>query len=147
MDLIKILAIVGSCSVLVVVVELIRRGRLKEKYSLLWLFAGGILLLLSSTRDLLNYISHLLGVFYPPSLLFLIAFLFLLLITLHFSVVISGLAEKNKQLAQELALLRQEMVGGTGRSVVKNERQVDSPKGEGVTIQAERLKGGEADGG
>jgi hypothetical protein len=115
MDLIKILAIVGSGSVLFAVIELIRRGRLKEKYSLLWLFAGGILLLLSSSRDLLNFISHLLGVFYPPSLLFLIAFLFLLLITLHFSVVVSGLTEKNKQLAQELAMLRQEMNRLTGK--------------------------------
>jgi hypothetical protein len=109
MDLIKILAVAGSSSVLVAVIELIRRGRLKEKYSLLWLFASSVLLLLSASRGLLNYISRLLGVFYPPSLLFLLAFLFLLLITLHFSVVVSGLSEKNKQLAQELAMLRQEM--------------------------------------
>ena len=109
MDLIKILAILGSGSVLVAVIELIRRGRLKEKYSLLWLFAGGILFVLSLSRNLLDYISHLLGIYYPPSFLFLLAFLFLLLITLHFSVVVSGLSEKNKQLAQELALLRQEI--------------------------------------
>lgn len=108
MDLLKILAIVGSGSLLVVVVELIRRGRLKERYSLLWLFAGAVLLVLSSSRDLLEFVSHLVGVYYPPSFLFLLAFLFLLLITLHFSVVISGLSEKNKQLAQELALLKQE---------------------------------------
>jgi len=109
MDLIQILAILGSGSVLVVVIELIRRGRLKEKYSLLWLFAGGILLIFSLSRDLLEYVSHLIGVHYPPSFLFLLAFLFLLLITLHFSVVLSGLSDKNKQLAQEVALLRQEM--------------------------------------
>lgn len=115
MDLIKILAVVGSCAVLLAVIELIRRGRLKEKYSLLWLFAGGILLFLSASRDLLNYLASVLGVFYPPSLLFLLAFLFLLLITLHFSVVASGLSEKNKQLAQELALLRQEMDRLTGK--------------------------------
>jgi len=109
MDLIKILAILGSGSVLFVVIELIRRGRLKERYSLLWLFAGGVLLVFSSSRYLLEYVARLLGVFYPPSLLFLLAFLFLLLITLHFSVVVSGLSEKNKQLAQEVALLRQEL--------------------------------------
>ena len=109
MDLIKIIAILGSGSVLVVVIELIRRGRLKEKYSLLWLLAGGILLLFSSSRDLLEYVSHLIGVHYPPSFLFLLAFFFLLLITLHFSVVLSGLSDKNKQLAQEVALLRQEL--------------------------------------
>lgn len=109
MDLLKILAIGCSGAGLLVVIELIRRGRLKERYSLLWLLAGVILLVLSSSRSLLEYVSHLVGIYYPPSFLFLIAFLFLLLITLHFSSVISGLSEKNKQLAQELALLRLEM--------------------------------------
>jgi hypothetical protein len=109
MDLLKLLAIIGSLALLVVVVELIRRGRLKERYSLLWLLSGAVLLLLSASRTTLEYLSHLVGIFYPPSFLFLIAFLFLLLITLHFSVVISGLSEKNKRLAQELAILRQEM--------------------------------------
>ena len=107
MDLVKILAISGSAAVLLVVLELIRRGRLKERYSLLWLFSGTVMLILSLSRGLLEYIARLVGIFYPPSLLFLVAFVFLLLITLHFSAVISGLSEKNKRLAQELALLRQ----------------------------------------
>jgi hypothetical protein len=121
MELIKIMAVLGSGSVLVVVIEMIRRGRLKERYSLLWLFASAILLLLSVSRGLLEYVSFLVGIYYPPSFLFLLAFLFLLLITLHFSSVISGLSEKNKQLAQELALLRQEMVEHMGRSEEKRD--------------------------
>ena len=117
MDLLKILSIVASGSVFVLVIELIRRGRLKERYSLLWLFASGVLLVLSSSRYMLELFSHMVGIYYAPSFLFLLAFLFLLLITLHFSVVISGLSEKNKQLAQELALLRQELMEGrTARS-------------------------------
>jgi hypothetical protein len=116
MDVIKILAIIGSAAVLITVVELIRRGWLKEQYSLLWLFAGGILLLFSVSRDLLEYASRIVGIYYPPSFLFLLAFLFLLLISLHFSVVISGLSEKNKKLAQEIALLRQEMREATRRA-------------------------------
>ncbi|HTG01027.1 MAG TPA: DUF2304 domain-containing protein [Nitrospirota bacterium] len=109
MDLLQLMAVVGSGLLLLTVVELIRRGRLKERYSLLWLAAGIILIVLSSSRQLLEYIARLLGIFYPPSFLFLLAFLFLLLITLHFSVVISGVTEKNKQLAQEIALLKQEL--------------------------------------
>ena len=109
MDYVKILAVCASLSLLVVVVELIRRGRLKERYSLLWLFAGGVLLVFSLSRHLLETVSLFLGIQYPPSFLFLLAFFFLLLITLHFSAVISGLAEKNKRLAQELALLRREV--------------------------------------
>jgi hypothetical protein len=108
MDLIKILAVLGTGTLMVVVVELIRRPIKRKVFPALAL-CGGILLVLSLSRDLLEYIARLLGVFYPPSFLFLLAFLFLLLITLHFSVVVSGLAEKNKQLAQELALLRQEL--------------------------------------
>ncbi len=107
MDIVKIIAITGIATLLLVVFEMVRRGRLKERYSLLWLFSGCVLLVLSLSRGLLEYISRLVGIFYPPSLLFLLAFLFLLLITLHFSAVISGLTEKNKQLAQEIALLRQ----------------------------------------
>jgi hypothetical protein len=121
MDLIKIIAVLGSGSVFVVVIEMIRRGRLKEKYALLWLFASAILLVLSVSRGLLEYVSFLVGIYYPPSFLFLLAFLFLLLITLHFSSVISGLSEKNKQLAQELALLRQEITERTGRSEEKRD--------------------------
>lgn len=109
MDLLKVMSVAVTGLVLVVVIELIRRGRLKERYSLLWLFAGAVLFILSSSRSLLEFFSNLVGIYYAPSFLFLLAFLFLLLITLHFSVVISGLSEKNKKLAQELALLRQEI--------------------------------------
>jgi len=107
MDIVKVLAIMGSATVLFLVLELIRRGRLKERYSLLWLFSGAVMLILSLSRGLLEYIARQVGIFYPPSLLFLVAFIFLLLITLHFSAVISGLSERNKLLAQEIALLRQ----------------------------------------
>jgi len=109
MDLVKALAVAGSATLLFLVLELIRRGRLKERYSLLWLFSSVVLLILSLSRSLLEFISQMIGIYYPPSLLFLIAFVFLLLITLHFSAVISGLSDKNKRLAQELALLRQEV--------------------------------------
>jgi hypothetical protein len=120
MDVLKTLAIAGCGSGLIVIVELIRRGQLKERYALLWLFAGIILLIFSLSRGLLEYVASLVGIYYPPSLLFLLAFLFLMLITLHFSSVISELSEKNKHLAQELALLRQEMVERMGRSMDKH---------------------------
>jgi hypothetical protein len=120
MDVLKTMAIAGCGSGLIVIVELIRRGRLKERYALLWLFAGIILLVFSLSRGLLEYVASLVGIYYPPSLLFLLAFLFLMLITLHFSSVISDLSDKNKLLAQELALLRQEMVERIGRSPDKH---------------------------
>lgn len=109
MDIVKVLAITGSASVLVTVFELIRRGRLKERYALLWLFSSLVMLALSLSRSFMEYVARLVGIAYPPSLLFLAAFGFLLLITLHFSVIISGLSEKNKRLAQEIALLKQSL--------------------------------------
>ena len=117
MDIVKVLAILGSAVLLMVVLELIRRGRLKERYSLLWLFSGVVLLLLSLSRGLLEFLARLVGIYYPPSLLFLIAFIFLLLITLHFSSVISGLSEKNKRLAQEIGLLQQQLAEMRGRDL------------------------------
>jgi hypothetical protein len=109
MDIVKVLAIAGNGMVLLAVIELIRRGRLKERYALLWLAASSVLLVLSVSRGLLEAIARLVGIFYPPSLLFIVAFVFLLLITLHFSAVISGISEKNKRLAQEIAILREEV--------------------------------------
>lgn len=106
MQSIQIIAITFSLSILIAVIDLIRRGKLKEQYSLLWLVSSFILLILSLWRELLHNISHLAGVAYPPALLFLLAFLFLLVIVLHFSVVISDLSEKNKRLAQEVGILK-----------------------------------------
>ncbi|MGA2916375.1 MAG: DUF2304 domain-containing protein [Sedimentisphaerales bacterium] len=104
--MLKIQIIIGSISVLVLIVvfELIRRRKLKEEYSLLWLLSGLVILIISIFPDLLNIISNVLGMYYLTSL-FVISFLFLLLIVLHFSTVLSQLSEKNKELTQELSIL------------------------------------------
>ena len=103
---IQIFAIIFSLGLFTVIVDLIRRGMLKEQYSLLWLASSVVLLVLSMLRGLLDAVALAVGVAYPPALLFLVAFLFLLLIVLHFSLTISSLSEKNKRLAQELAILK-----------------------------------------
>lgn len=91
------------------VVEAIRRGRLKERYALLWLGAGGVMLLLAGWRSLLDRVALAVGVSYGPSLLFLVALLFLLAILLHFSLVISEHRDKTRQLAQHVALLARDV--------------------------------------
>ena len=104
--MLKIQIITGiiSVSILIIVFELIRRGKLKEEYSLLWLLSGVVILVFSIFPNLLNILSRLLGLYYLTTL-FVVSFLFLLLIVLHFSTVISRLSEKNKNLAQELSIL------------------------------------------
>lgn len=106
MDRIQIVAITGSLLLVFFIIDLIRRGKLKEKYSLLWIASGGVILLFSLWRDLLHIVSKWVGIFYPPSFIFLLAVIFLLLILLYFSVVISSLSEANKRLAQEIAFLK-----------------------------------------
>ncbi|HBO84297.1 MAG: hypothetical protein A2073_01545 [Deltaproteobacteria bacterium GWC2_42_11] len=106
MQFIQIFAIIFSLGVFIGIVDLIRRGMLKEQYAILWLVSAVVLLGLSLWRELLHLIAALLGVAYPPSLLFLVAFLFLLLIVLYFSVIISSLSERNKRLSQEVAILK-----------------------------------------
>ena len=86
--------------------ELIRGRRLRERYALLWLATGVVLLVLSAWRDGLNTIAGWFGVTgYPPAVLFAVATLFILVVLLHYSTVISKLADQNTILAQRLALL------------------------------------------
>lgn len=105
----QIIAILLSIILILFILELVRKGMLKEKYSILWLASSSVLFLLSLWKGLLDRIAALVGIYYPPSFLFLVAFIFLLLIVLHFSVVISRMSDKNKRLAQELGLLKLEL--------------------------------------
>lgn len=109
MDIVQILSIAASLCMLIFVLELIRRGALREKYALLWLIASSVFLILSVWRKLLDTIAAVLGIYYSPSLLFLLGFGFLILITLHFFVVVSRLNEKNKKLTQEFGVIKEEL--------------------------------------
>jgi hypothetical protein len=102
---IQLLAVAASGLLLLVVLELVRRRRLLERYALLWLLSAVVLLVLSSFRGVLEEAADLIGIAYPPSALFFIAFGFVLVLLLHFSIAVSRLADQSKVLAQRLALL------------------------------------------
>lgn len=102
----------GSVGALLLVLELVRRRRLREEYALLWLATGVALLLLSLSRPLLDVLAALVGIYYPPNALFLVALLFVLAILMHFSIVITRLTQENRELARQLALLRHEQEQG-----------------------------------
>src|SRR5215212_4183043 len=104
---IQIVAIIVTSGLFFLVFELVRRRRLMERYALLWLLASTVLLGLSVWRDLLESVASAVGIFYAPSALFAIAFAFVLVLLLHFSLVISRLADQNKVLAQRLGMLQQ----------------------------------------
>jgi hypothetical protein len=92
-----------------VIFELIRRKHLMERYAILWLVLGVTLLVLATWKGLLTTLSHAAGIYYPPAALFAVAFLFVLALLLHFSIVLSRLSDQNKILAQRVALLQQRL--------------------------------------
>lgn len=101
---------IASIILILVVVELVRGRRLKERYALLWLATGAVLLVLSIWRDGLNAIAGWFGVTgYPPAVLFAVAILFIFLVLLHYSTVISRLTDENIDLAQRIALLEERL--------------------------------------
>lgn len=101
----RILAIAGSLGILFVIVELVRRRRLKEEYSVLWIITGLVLLVLSLWYGLLLKITSLIGAVLPSSTLFFFGLLFVMLMLLHFSVRVSLLERRIMALAQEVGLL------------------------------------------
>jgi len=123
--LIKIQIIVGVLSIILLLVtfELIRKKRLREEYAILWLFTGGVVLLFSLWPEffLSQFFVKFTGIFYLSAVV-LIAFSFLLLIVLHFSVVISKLTSQHKDLAQRYALLELEINGLKQRNPASGNR-------------------------
>ena len=106
MQTVQVISVIIALALFSAVIDLIRRGLLKERYSVLWLASIFAIMALSVWKGLLDRIAQMVGVAYPPSLLFLVAFLFVLVILLHFSVVISIFTERNKILTQEVSLLK-----------------------------------------
>jgi hypothetical protein len=108
--IVSILGALASFALVLVVLELIRSRRLRERYALLWLATGIVLTALSAWREGLNTIAGWVGVRgYPPAVLFAVGMLFILAVLLHYSTVISRLSDQNVVLAQRLALLEQEL--------------------------------------
>lgn len=104
-----ILTTLLAIAVFVLILELVRQRALREEYSLLWLGTASIMILVSVWRDLLHGLASFMGIAYPPNLLFLMASIFMALMLLYFSTVITRLTGENKEIAQEVALLRHEI--------------------------------------
>jgi hypothetical protein len=91
-----------------IIIELIRQNRLKEHYAIIWLLTSVIIFVFGIWPDSLNLISRLVQLHHLTTL-FLVAFLFLLAIVLHFTLAISQLFDRNRRLTQEVAWLRFEL--------------------------------------
>ena len=104
---IQLVAIGATAVLFLIVLELVRRRRLLERYALVWLGSALVLLALAIWQGLLTRVAEAIGIFYPPSALFVIAFGFILVLLLHFSTAVSRLTDQSKVLAQRLALMEE----------------------------------------
>ena len=106
MNRVTLFSICASAGFLLYILEMVRRRKLREEYSILWLAGSVVILILSLKQSWLDRLAQAVGIAYPPSFLFLVGILFILLILIHFSIAISKLHQMNKKMAQEMALLR-----------------------------------------
>lgn len=129
----RIVAIALTAGLILLILELVRRKRLMERYALLWLFSATVLLVLAAWKGLLTTIAVRVGIHYPPSLLFAAAFGAELLLLLHFSLAVSSLTDQNKILAQRVGLLQ--------RRLDEHERrlaELDPSEADGAQAERER---------
>ena len=116
---IQIVAVIAAFALAILILELVRRRRLNERYALPWLFSALIILVLAIWEGLLAQVASLLVIAYPPNALFLIAVGFILLLLLSMSTALSRLQGQTRILAQRLAILEARFRGmeedsGTG---------------------------------
>jgi hypothetical protein len=126
-DLVQLVSIVVSAVLLASIVELVRRGRLTEEYSFIWIVCAVALFALSLWRNLLDVAASALGVHYPPAVLLLVLTFFVVIVSLYFSVVVSRHRKDIDRLVEEVALLDEQV-----RAVREEQRQRagGAPSGE-----------------
>jgi hypothetical protein len=101
------LSIAFSILFLIIIIELVRKNRLLEKYSLLWILFGIMLLALSITPAFIEAIARLMDIKYAPSVLFLFGMVYVVIYNLHITVVLSKQSQQITRLNQEIAILKE----------------------------------------
>jgi hypothetical protein len=108
-DVVQSVAVAISLLLLGVVLDLVRRRKLTEEYSFIWLMCAAAMLILSLWRDILHFAARALDVYYPPALLLLVLILFVFIASLYFSVVVSRQRQQIDRLMEDVALLDAEL--------------------------------------
>jgi hypothetical protein len=102
--------VIGLAVVICILIfELLRRRRLLERYAIVWFAAGVVVLVLALWKGLLTSLAHAAGIYYAPSALFAVTFLFVLVMLVNFSTTVSRLSDQNNKLAQHVALLQRRL--------------------------------------
>jgi len=119
----QIFAIVISLMVFVFTIEMVRKKRLREEYSVLWLCTSFVMFVLVVKYQWLITITNVIGAVLPTTTLFLGSIIFLVLLSVQFSIKISRLTDQIKDLVQENALLRHEFEKACSRLSAKNDNE------------------------
>jgi hypothetical protein len=109
MERIQIVAIIGSLSFLGSVLLQIKKGKLREEYAFVWILSTFVLIVLSFWRNGLDLLGHFFGVYEPLNLIFTGAIFAILIYLLHLSTTVSRLQLQNRNLAQEIVLLKEKI--------------------------------------
>jgi len=102
----RIFALVMGIGIFVAIIEMVRRRKLGEEYSFLWLIIGIGIVVLVLWQDLLEWLTHLIGAIAQTTTIFIFGFVIVILINLHYSVKITKLSRQVKELAQQIAILK-----------------------------------------
>ena len=102
---ISVFVIVVAVAIALVVLAYVRKWRLREEYSLLWLLLVAAMVLLASFEGITVWVADRLDVAYAPSILYFVALAFVAAMLFHYSLEISRLSDQSRRLAQELSLL------------------------------------------
>jgi hypothetical protein len=114
-DVVQIVASSVSAALLILVLELVRRRKLTEEYSLIWFVCATALLGFSLWRDALHLAARALGIHYPPAVLILGLIFFVFIVSLYFSVVVSRQRQQIERMVEDLALLERDLRDLRGR--------------------------------
>ena len=121
----QVIMLLVGVAMLLFVLNMVRRKQVREQYSLLWIATAVVITFSALFIRTVEKLSHLVGVYYPPAFLFLLAILLMFILQFHVTTVISNLREQNRSLVQDLGLLTNEVrelrralengAGGPGR--------------------------------
>lgn len=104
---VSFIALGGGLAILAGIIELLRRGRIREKYAVLWAAVGVAVAVFAVSPRLLDVIARPLHIADPPNLLLFGACAVLLMVVVQLSCELSRIEERTRVLAEEVALLRQ----------------------------------------
>lgn len=109
MTRVQVVSIIAAVLVLLIIFSLVRAKKLQENYAVLWIISGFSLLIIAIFTDILNVVADIVGIYYPPAVLIPATIGIIVMLSLHFSVVISRLSQENRALSRKVALIEKDI--------------------------------------